>query len=551
MKKAFFIFSILCFSLNSSAQKLHLTISGKSKSENTLIDSVGYNKNHVNAKSIVDEMNLMSNTLTQIGYIENEFLDYKKINDSSFTSQFDLGVKTEYIYISRNATLNSLFNTNKDTLIIPYKRIELFLKQTLSTLEKKGFALAKLKLTNFKKNDNHLYADLQVILGQQRQLDGIVIRGYDKFPEGHILNIRRIYKNQTFNQDNLKKVHADFEKFRFVKQVKYPEILFEKDSTIIYVYLEKTKSNNFEGFIGFSNDKGNKIALNGFLDLNLNNTLNSGEAFSLLWKGESNQQRTLNVALAIPYIFKSPFGIKTQLNIFKQDSTFQNAKKAIDVGYFFNYNTRIYLGYQSTESSDIQNQNNNSISDYSNQFITSNFEFADYKEDDLLFPEKTKINIAVGTGSRNSKFNTTHQFFTNIDLKHNLYLNEKNSINIKSQNFYLQSNEYITNELYRFGGINSIRGYSENSLQCNLLTSILTEYRYIFTPTLYIHSITDYGYYQDKSTNNNGNLLGLGIGFGVLTKNGLLNIIYANGSTKEGGIKNSNSIVHIRFKTNF
>jgi hemolysin activation/secretion protein len=105
--------------------------------------------------------------------------------------------------------------------------------------------------------------------------------------------------------------------------------------------------------------------------------------------------------------------------------------------------------------------------------------------------------------------------------------------------------------LHRFGGINSIRGFNENSLQANLFTSLLTEYRYVLTPGIYAHTIIDYGYFQDKTSDNSGSLLGLGFGFGLLTKTGLFNIVYANGSTKDQAIKLSNSIVHISFKTNF
>jgi hemolysin activation/secretion protein len=124
-------------------------------------------------------------------------------------------------------------------------------------------------------------------------------------------------------------------------------------------------------------------------------------------------------------------------------------------------------------------------------------------------------------------------------------------VNIKSQNYYLQSSTYIVNELYRFGGITSIRGFNENSLQGNVFTSLLTEYRYVLSPSIYAHSIIDYGYVQDRTSNVNSNLLGFGFGFGLLTKNGLFNLIYANGSTDEQQIKLSNSIVHISFKATF
>jgi hemolysin activation/secretion protein len=178
-------------------------------------------------------------------------------------------------------------------------------------------------------------------------------------------------------------------------------------------------------------------------------------------------------------------------------------------------------------------------------------EFIDFKNDDFLFPEKTNISLKLGAGKRDSKLISDNQFFGSLNLKQNFYLNQKNILNIESQNFYLQSNNYIVNELYRFGGINSIRGFNENSLQANTFISLLTEYRYIIASSIYIHSIVDYGHLQDSTTNHKENLLGFGFGFGLLTKNGLFNIIYANGSTNDQAIKLSNSIVHISFKANF
>ena len=555
MNKTAFFYLFFCFSLTASAQKLYLTVSGNSDAEKKTIDSIGYIHQHENAKSILDEETQLSEKLTQNGYIENKIVNNTKQNDSTFLCRFSLGKKTDFIHIYIGKTISmhfaSIFDLKKDTLIIPFNEIESFLKQTLNKLERKGFALAKLKLINIKKINNYLSADLNITFEKQRQLNDIIIRGYDAFPKGHLKNTKRSYKNKIFNQENLKNIYFDFEQYRFVKQIKYPEILFEKDSTKIYVYLEKAKSNTFDGFIGFSNDNSNKVILNGYLDLNLNNALNSGEQFALFWKSDGNDQKTFNTSITLPYIFKSPFGLKAQLNIFRQDSTFQNTKTAVDLGYFFNYNTRTYIGYQSTESSDIQNLNSSSISDFNNTFVTGNFEYSAFKNDDFLFPEKTKINIKIGIGSRNSSLNSNKQMFTSIDLKHNFYLNSKNSISIKSQNYYLKSNQYIINELYRFGGVNSIRGFNENSLQGNLFTSLLTEYRYTISPSLYIHSILDYGYYKDQTSNTNKNLLSLGMGFGILTKNGLINLIYANGSAKEQTIKSSNSIVHVSFKTNF
>lgn len=555
MKKKFVVILFIFFNLNALGQNLYLKINAGSKLELTKIDSIGYKKNHANAKGVADEAFTFSEKLKRIGFLENEILSNKKINDSTFVFDFKLGQKTNFIhiYVGSNSELKNLgvLDKTEDTLKMPFSEIETFLNSTLNKLERKGYSLAKLRLANLRTANSILYADLNFQNEKIRKVNDIVINGYDKFPEGHKKEIKRRYKNKVFNQETLKSIHDDFEKFQFITQTKYPEILFKTDTTKVYVYVEKSKPNRFDGFIGFGNDDSGDLKINGYLDLLLVNSLNVGERFNLYWKSDGNKQTTFNAALELPYMFRTPVGMKASLNIFKQDSTFQNTQTAIDLGYYFNYNTRLYAGYQSTESNDIQNLEGSTISDFENSFLTGNFEFTQFKNDDYFFPEKTLVNIKGGTGKRTSQTSTNNQFFANIDLRKNLYLNDKNIVFIRSQSYYLQSEDYITNELYRFGGINSIRGFNENSLQANAFSSILTEYRYVLAPTIYIHSIIDFGYFQDKTTNNEGNLLGLGFGFGLLTKNGLFNLVYANGSTNDQQIKLSNSIVHISFKAKF
>ena len=555
MKKIFFFFFLIINSGNVSAQEFYLKIIGQNEKENKIIDSIGYVLNHKNAKSIIDENNLFYEKLTKKGFLETQLTENFKQNDSTFFFKYNLGKKISYarIYIGVKSQENIAgnYSIKNDTLTLPYEEVENFLNATLKKLETNGFSMAKVKLVNIQKSKDFLTADLSIMTEIKRQVNDIVINGYDKFPEGHKKNIIHLYRNKVFNQKNLDKLYNDFEKFRFVKQSKYPEILFTKDSTKIYVYLEKTKPNTFDGYVGFTNNETKKVVFSGYVDLVLNNILNSGEKLSLYWKSDGQDQKTFNLGMELPYIFKSPLGIKAELNIFKQDSTFQNTKTAINLGYYFNYNTRLYLGYQSTESSDIQNVNSSTLSDFNNSYVTTALEYIDFKNDDFLFPEKTSFELKIGTGKRDAKLLSDNQFFGSLFVKHNFYLNQKNIVNIKSQNYYLQSGNYIVNELQRFGGINSIRGFNENSLQGYLFSSILSEYRYVLTPNLYVHSIIDYGYLQDKTSENNENLFGFGFGFGILSKNGLFNLVYANGSTNNQPIKLSNSIVHISFKAVF
>ena len=550
-----FSFFIVCFCFQFSlGQNFYLKIEGKSDNECKTIDSILYNKKHKSVALLLEEQKGFETKLTNQGFFDWLLLEQKKINDSSFVFKYSLGnsIKNNTMYIGKlSAVEKSLLQLESDTLIIATNEVENFMKSKIALLEKKGYSLANLQLINQRKIENNLFSDLQLKLNSKRNITDIVILGYDKFPTGIKKAITKKAKKATFNQDNLNQINDEFDKLQFVNQLKYPEILFTTDSTKIFVYLEKSKPNKFDGFIGFSNDDESKLTFNGYLDLQLQNILNSGEKFNLYWKNDGNQQTSFNLGTELPYLFKTPIGIKANLRIFKQDSTFQNTNTDLNLGYYFAYNTKAFVGYQKTTSVDIQNTNSFSLNDFTNTFLTSSFEHLELNPDSFIFPEKAKVFVKLGTGNRTIATTKANQFFTQLDLSYNFNLNPKNSIFIRNQTFYLQSDDYIINELFRFGGINSIRGFNENSLQANAYSGIIAEYRYLVASNLYVHSITDFGYFQDKTSNVENQLLGLGFGFGLFTKNGLFNLVYANGSTSDQTIKLSNSIVHISFKTNF
>ena len=553
MKLLFGFILFFCFQF-SLGQNFYLTIEGTSEIEKKTIDSLQYESKHSTVALLLEEQKRFESKLTNQGFFDWLLLEQKKVNDSSFVFKYNLGnsVKSNTIYIDKlSAEEKSLLQLENNTLVIAINKVESFMKEKITLLEKKGYSLANLQLINQRKVDNNVFSELQLKLNSKRNITDIVIIGYDKFPTGIKKAITKKAKKATFNQDNLKQINDEFDKLQFVSQLKYPEILFTTDSTKIFVYLEKSKPNKFDGFIGFSNDDKSKLTFNGYLDLQLQNILNSGEKFNLYWKNDGNKQTSFNLGTELPYLFKTPIGIKANLRIFKQDSTFQNTITDLNLGYYFSYNTKAYLGYQKTNSVDIQNTNSFSLNDFTNTFLTTSFEHVTFSQDNFIFPERTKVFTKIGLGNRTISSTKSNQFFGQLEVSHHFELNQKNSILIKNQSYYLQSDDYIINELYRFGGINSIRGFNENSLQANVFSGIMAEYRYLAAPNLYIHTITDYGYFQDKTAAIDDKLLGLGFGFGLFTKNGLFNLIYANGSTSDQAIKLSNSIVHISFKTNF
>jgi hypothetical protein len=568
LKTKILLATIFLFSLALRAQDFRLKITGSTTIETKLIDSIGYPAKHQNTKSIIEEINQLSRKLSQNGFIENQITETITTNDSSYTSKITLGERIKYIHIYIGARIQTnipnLFDEKKDTLTLPYTKIEPFLKQTTQKLEQNGYAFAKIKLINIQKKNQTLYADLKLTPGNKRQLNEIILKYEDErqkkiFPKGALKQINKKYSKKTFNQKSVKEIENEFNKFSFITQIKSPETLFTKDTTKVYVYLTKRKTNTFEGYLGFNTTENKKTTLNGYLDITLQNALRNGEELSIYWKNDGNNQKIFNAKIDLPYLFNSPIGLKAAINIYKQDSTFQNTKTELNLGYLISNNTRFYIGYQATESSNIQNTINSKLTDYNNSFLTTNFEFTKSDYNNLITPIKSYLTLNLGTGKRTinqiTDTTTENQYLIHFNIMNTFYFDKKNNINVKSQNYLLKSNTYLTNELFRFGGINSIRGFLENSLQANFMTAVITEYRYLISSNIQLNTILDYCYYVDPSTipekNNTNERIGLGIGTAVNTENGLLKIAIANGSTKIQEIKLYETFITLSYNVKF
>lgn len=546
----------LFFCLTANAQTFTLVAAGKNEQEQAALDSIGYIKTHLNSDSIKKEGDLLLENAQKKGYLEATYRLTPPTTDSDYHYQFDLRACTKFTHLDikgvKSLYANSIYPIINDSIIIPYTEISKLLDFGLKKLEAKGESLSKLQVTKISKHKNKLIGVLDYLPEKSRTLNALVIKGNTNFPKGYLKSLSKLYQKSPFNQALVNRLKKEFDSYPFCTQIKSPEIQFTKDSTSLYIYVQKRNANTFDGFIGFSNSETKNITLSGYVDVLLQNILNTGESVSITWKSNGNLQKSFAGQVELPYLFNSPLALKAQLQLFKQDSTFQNTKTAIHLGYLFRFHKRLYLGYQSAESSDIQNTNSATLSDFKNYFTSLSYDYTNNTGSDLFFTEKSKLKIEVGTGSRKTFTKKNKQYFVSTVLKQDWQLNDKNHLILKNESYYLQSEAYLVNELVRFGGINSIVGFNENSLQANLYSITRTEYRCKLSPSLYWSALVDYGLYQDQTSSvKSSTIAGLGTGIKLATKTGLLNLFYGVGSTKNQTFNTKNALIHLSLTSYF
>ena len=550
------------FSSGISAQNLYLDMEGNSNSETLVLNELNYLKTHADLASINTEVDSVQTSLYRLGYIEAQLSSLERTNDSTFLAHFKLGNKFESIKIHYTNSkfihpeiLSSFSTSVSDTcFVIPYQKITSTLNGLSSTLAEQGLPFSKVQLKNITIKDNSLIAELELIPDQQKRIiDAIEIKGYEQFPRSFLRYYLNIKKNQVFNLTEIKKKTEQVQSLNFANQIKPPEVLFTKDSTTLYLYLEKQKSNSFDGFLGFgTNEDTNKIQFNGYLNLNLINTLNFGEAFRLFYKSDETDQQLFEVNAALPYLFKSPVGLAMELRVFRRDSSFTTVDQSIKTTFQINPKHQVALGLTATASNNLLSAGSiSNIADYNTRFLTGSYQYQNLQFNNALFQTKSSFYFEGNLGSRKNAGISQNQSRFVIDAMHIFQLNLKNSIYFKLHGETISSDTYFENELLRFGGINSIRGFQENSLLGNTYGILNTEYRFTLSPSLYVHSITDLGYFENNISDLKKKLFSYGIGLGVLTKAGLFKLNYAAAKVEDEPFKVSNSKVHISLTTVF
>ena len=565
LKQLFYIFLYLNiyigFFSEINGQNLYLFLVTENKANIELLDSLNVQTKFKDYRSLKNETDTLHHILQRIGFIENELISFKKTNDSSYTALFSFGKKYHRIKIfyserdfSKKELLNISSELSDDHFYISFDQLEPALQFLTQLKSDEGNAFAKIRLDDIiKESDASLSAHLIYEKGDQRSIDHIIIKGYGKFPRSFLKYYAGIKKGRTFSQKEIVSRSELLNTLGFVKNIKPPEALFKKDSTSVYLYLKKQKNNLFDGVLGFAtNEDSQKLIFNGFLNLELNNNLNYGERLILNYKADGDEQQNFKVNVELPYLFKSPFGAGAELRIFKKDSTFVTTEQQFRVNYQIDLTTKIYTGYKNYESSNLLDEviTGSSIKDFNSKHLLIGLIYRKTQANPL-FPIKSQLLIDTEIGKRELIDQKESQFRISGTINHIFNLNLNNSIYLQNITSLLSGDTYLTNELFRFGGINSIRGFNENSIDASLYSVLNTEYRYQFNTGIYLHSIIDIAYFENEVLEIKENLYSFGLGMGLQTKAGIFKFNIANGNSEKQNISFNNTKIHISLFSRF
>ena len=540
-----------CFSYGIVGQNLELKITSLDTLQNLALHEIIFKKNHKLEADIFKEITNIHSDLKKEGFFVAT-VDTIIKNAKKYEAVFNLGKKTEnlILILPQEIRTNSSIKYN-DSVRIKTKSFENFTNLLLTNLDATGNSFSEISFTTPTYLKDTLILNLKLLKSKRRNIDKILVKGYDEFPKKFLKRFFNIDKSTVFSKKNMKAVSKLTKSLDFVREKKEPEVLFKKDSTHLYLFLEKSETSSFDGIINFASKENEKgLLLNGNLDLKLNNILNTGEKFELFWNKVAQEKSEFKITSAIPYIFNTPLSIALGFNLYRQDSTFINTRFNLDNQYVLNTRSKASISYSSEKSSYLLTTAENNFDSYSNYFIGIGYQLRSLS-DTNLFRNNYSIALSSKLGKRKNEISDQTQVQLEVLASLNIQTNKKSYIHIKADSKLLNSENYLINELYRIGGANSIRGVNEQSIFTNRYAIATIEFRYLTSITSYLYSITDIAYYKNSITDKLNNAYGLGGGYRFKLNNNFVDLGYVIGNNSNNQLKLNKSKLIIKWTSFF
>ena len=480
-------------------------------------------------------------SLSQNNYFLTELENVKKEGDKTKIF-FNKGknYNEAQVFIPAEIATTSKLKTDFFT-----KNLDSLKKEINNKYRNQGFAFNRVKSQFIGIKNDIPQVEISVIKGDQRKIDSFVIKGYEKVPKRFVQNLEKNYQGKIYDDKNLISLNQSLQNHPFIALDKPPQTLFTKDSTQVFLFLSKKKSNSFDGIIGFGNDKEEKFSFNGSLNVNFRNMFNSFETVNIFWQRNPDKGQTFDLQTDIPYLFKSNIGTNINVNIYRQDSTFATVKFLPSV--YLHLTNRQKLGLRGRfETSTVTDSLYIQGKDFGKKGIGVWYEFTE-ASDVELFLHKTRIRAEadyISTNYPNEDLSVIQNNFF-LAAERNFHIKGNNYLNLRAETSLMNSkNDLATNELLRFGGWNSFRGFNENALLADFYYYGTAEYRYLVGNQAFFDVFGQYGQINNKNLGLKPKLYSLGLGFNFFLPIGLMSFQISNGNEFGNPIKFGDTKIH-------
>ena len=453
-------------------------------------------------------------------------------------------------------------NISKNSLKTSPSLFKLFIEKTLKAYANNGYPFAQVFFTKQEIIEQQIEIQMNISSGKIYRFSDIIVKGDSSISKSTVQNLIGIKINDIYSEEKLSSIDRILQQTNFINVLKKSELLFTENGVELFVYLENQKMSSMNGALGLQpNPQSQRIGLTGDVQIKLLNVFKKAELIDLNWRSIEPQTQALQAKLNYPFLFKSPFGIDFKFNLYKRDSTFLDLKSFIGIQYSFKNNIQLKGFYQFNTSEILsKTPNPTSLFSYLAPIKLNSYGLSlQYKRINYL-PNPSKgfsMYIETSIGNRtikkeNTALEKSYVYKSIFQYVRYIPITKRNIIKVGINFESYTSSTIFQNERYRFGGLNSLRGFNEEELFASTKLISSLEYRFLLDKNSNVFVFCDQGIYEDNSLKYKNDMpFGIGAGISFGSRLGIFSISYALGKQFNNPIEFRNGKIHFGYITYF
>ena len=448
-----------------------------------------------------------------------------------------------------------------------------FMDKLVVYYENNGFPFAKIFLDSVQVDSTGtIKASLKVNRNKKIIIDSVIVFGDANVSKKFLKRYLELGENSLYNESVIRKISPRLRLLSFLVETKPVMVKLTDRTNRLIIFANKRNASQFDGIVGVLPGTTGKTVFTGDLKIKLiNSVLKSGETLEINWRRLQTETQDLKTRIILPFLFNTPFGVEHNLKLYKRDSTFLDLNNAISANYFFSGLNNFKVVYK---------QRNTSVLSKSLYISSSNIlELADIKSrnyglgyfyeslDYKLNPRKgisVSVNATAGTRVIKKNPNINEELYSTIKQVSSQYQVEseliyfqpvfkKSTLKVGFQASTINSESIFRNELFRIGGLKTLRGFDEESIFSSTYMIGTLEYRLLFEQNSCVFLFSDFCWYEKNETTGylQDQPLGVGAGINFETKAGIFSLTYALGNQFNNGFDIRSGKIHFGVVNSF
>lgn len=435
----------------------------------------------------------------------------------------------------------------------PYS-IEDLLQARLQQEQEIGYPFARLVWQSYRIEDNQLLGKAHLYPGPFITLDSVAFRGAYSLDAAMLRYDLNFETGQVYRESYLQELQSLSQQLEYLAWERPPAVAFFRQQTTLYLYPTKSRNNTVDGVIGLNTNPDGQSSLNGDFQLRLLNTiLKKGEELALQWRRPDASVQELNLQVQSPYLFSWPIKVALDFQLFRQDSSFVKTELEPQIRYRWQQDLQFELAYRYRSSNPLSSQSQfTNLAELRAHLFSLGFSLR--QTDRLLVPRQGyRLALSLFNGRRFRDDLGQEQYGWQGHYQYYQPLFGQLGMVSGLQSKGLIGSDLALNELYRLGGLKTLRGFNEQSLFASLYAVGTLELRYALGALDYLTLFSDIAYLQGPGNNVQSEdfLTGLGTGINFQTQGGVFSLFFAVGRSRTRSFDFGATKVHFGYANRF